>query len=314
MEDIPRHNTRFDGYREQFSHEPWPITVRTTNPVTFASAFASRNLGGYGIATAVCSAHTLETSGNGTGTGTGAGRGLQMVHIQLAGETRFTQHDHTAVLRPGDMSVYSLDSPCLTENLGTEALTFLAPAQELGLPSSTLEDLSGVALDRGRPIVQLVQPFARQLVGSLNSIDEAVGSRVVRGMIDLVSAALAETTMETAAGSDSGDGLLASILEYIDSHLHRPGLTVTEIAAKHFVSPRKLHALFETHETTAAAWIRARRLENCKRDLADSALADLRIAEIAARWGYTDAARFSRQFAHHFGVTPRTYRSGRAGF
>jgi AraC-like DNA-binding protein len=311
MEDIPRHHTRFDGYREQFSREPWPITVRTASPVTFASAFASRNLGGYGIATAVCSAHSLETSGSGTATGDG--RGLQMVHIQLAGETRFSQHDHTAVLRPGDVSVYNFDSPCLTENLGTEALTFLAPAQELGLPSSTLEDLSGVALDRGRPIVQLVQPFARQLVGSLNSIDEAVGSRVVRGMIDLVSAALAETTTETSAGPDSSDGLLTSILEYIDSHLHRPGLTVTEVAAKHFVSPRKLHSLFETHETTAAAWIRTRRLENCRRDLADSALADLKIAEIAARWGYTDAARFSRQFAHHFGATPRAFRSGRAG-
>lgn len=312
MKDVLRHRTRFDGYREQFSGEPWPITVRTASPVTFTSAFASRNLGGYAIATAVCTAHSLETTASVAAVD--AGRGLQMVHVQLAGETRFTQHDHTAVLRPGDVSVYNFDSPSLTENLGTEALTFLAPARELGLPSATLEDLSGVALDRGRPIVQLVQPFARQLVGSLDSIDEAVGSRVVRGMIDLVSAALAETTTEPAAGSDAGDGLLASILEYIDSHLHRPGLTVTEIAAKHFVSPRKLHTLFETHETTAAAWIRTRRLENCRRDLADSALADLTIAEIAARWGYTDAARFSRQFAHHFGATPRAYRTGRAGF
>ncbi len=311
MRDIPRHHTRFAGYREEFSKEPWPITVRTKNAVTFASAFASRNLGGYGIATAVSSPHSIETDG--TGTDTRGSRGLHMVHVQLAGETVFTQHDHTTVLRPGDVSVYNFGSPCLTENLGNEALTFLAPAQELGLPATRLDELSGIALDRDRPIVQLVHPFARQLTGNLNRIDDAVGSRVVRGMIDLISAALAETNSETITGSDSGDTLLMSILEYVDSNLHRPDLTITEIAAAHFVSPRKLHTLFEAHETTAAAWIRSRRLENCKRDLADSAFAELGIAEIAARWGYTDAALFSRQFAHRFGASPRAYRSGAPG-
>ncbi|WP_426625611.1 helix-turn-helix domain-containing protein [Leifsonia sp. McL0607] len=302
---IPRHHARFDEYRESFSHEPWPISVRSKVPVTFASAFASRLLAGYPICTAVSSPHSIEHE-----SGTDP-RDLQMVHIQLAGETVITQHDRSTVLRPGDVSVYNFGSPFLTENQGTEVLIIGVPAQNFGIPASRLHGLSGIALERDRPLVQILHPFARQLTRSLNSVDDAVGNRVVLGMIGVLSAALVETTCETDAGPR--DTRLASILQYIESNLHRPGLTVTEIAAANFVSPRTLHALFETHETTAAAWIRSRRLENCKRDLTDSAFAELTIAEIAARWGLRDAALFSRQFAHRFGITPRAYRSGRAG-
>lgn len=305
VRDISRHVARFDGYREEFRNEPWPISVRSKNAVTFSSAFAARNLGEYGIATAVSSAHTMEVDGTGSDT-----RDLHMVHVQLAGETVFTQHDHTAVLRPGDVSVYNFGSPSVTENRGTDVLTFAVPAHNLGIPPDRLHELSGIALERERPLIQVLLPFARQLTGSLNTIDDAVGNRVVLGMIDLLSAALVETSRATETAT--GETLLTSILEYIDSHLHRPGLTVTEIAAAHFVSPRKLHVLFEAHETTAAAWIRSRRLENCKRDLGDSALAGLKISDVAARWGYTDAALFSRQFTHRFGVTPRAYRAGGA--
>lgn len=303
--DIPRHFVRFDEYREALSHEPWPITVRSHVPVTFTSAFASRIVSGYPISTAVSSPHAIE---HGSGTDP---RDLHLVHFQLSGETAFTQHDRTAVLRPGDVSVYNFGSPSLTENQGTDVLVIGVPARGLGIPPNRLHELSGIALMRNRPLVQVLHPFARQLTGSLDSVDDAVGSRVVLGIIQLLSAALVETSRHTDAGS--GDTLLTSILEYIDANLHRPSLTVTEVAAAHFVSPRKLHSLFEAHETTAAAWIRSRRLENCKRDLADSAFAELKIAEIAARWGFIDAALFSRQFSHRFGSSPRAFRSAAAG-
>lgn len=303
VRDIRRHRVRIDEYRETFRREPWPIIVHTKVPVTFSSAFASRNLAGYPISTAVSSPHWIDHE---------AGvdpRDLQLVHFQLAGETVYTQNDRSVVLRPGDASVYNFLSPSRTENQGSDVLILGVPSHRLGVPVNQLRDLSGIALERDRALVQVLTPFARQLSRSLDSIDDAVGKHLVLGIIDMVSAALVETARETE--TNSGDALLSSVLDYIDRHLHRPGLTVTEIAAAHFVSPRKLHVAFEAHETTVAAWIRSRRLENCRRDLADSAFAELKIADVAARWGYTDAALFSRQFAHRFGVPPRAYRAGR---
>ncbi len=55
---------------------------------------------------------------------------------------------------------------------------------------------------------------------------------------------------------------------------------------------------------TVSTWIRTRRLEQCRRDLLDPMLADRPVAAIAARWGFVDAAHFSRAFKTAFGVSP----------
>jgi len=49
-------------------------------------------------------------------------------------------------------------------------------------------------------------------------------------------------------------------------------------------------------------------LERCRADLGDAALAGEPVATIGFRWGFTDAAHFSRAFREQFGVAPRAYR------
>ena len=66
--------------------------------------------------------------------------------------------------------------------------------------------------------------------------------------------------------------------------------------------------LFETQQTTVADWIRQRRLERCRRDLADPGLRAKPVGAIAARWGLTNPAHFSRLFRAAYGVPPRAYR------
>ena len=74
------------------------------------------------------------------------------------------------------------------------------------------------------------------------------------------------------------------------------------------MSLRSLHQLFHDEGLTVAGWIRQRRLERCRRDLADPALAARPVAAIAARWGYPSAAEFSRAFRAAHGVPPAEYR------
>ena len=57
-----------------------------------------------------------------------------------------------------------------------------------------------------------------------------------------------------------------------------------------------------------AGWTRQRRMDRCRRDLADPGLAARPIAAIAARWGFSSAADFSRAFRAVHGMPPSEYR------
>ncbi len=57
-----------------------------------------------------------------------------------------------------------------------------------------------------------------------------------------------------------------------------------------------------------SGWIRARRVEGCRRDLVDPAQAARPVAAVAARWGFSSAIHFSRVFRATYGVPPHEYR------
>ncbi|MET8996010.1 helix-turn-helix domain-containing protein [Amycolatopsis sp. NPDC004169] len=106
--------------------------------------------------------------------------------------------------------------------------------------------------------------------------------------------------------------LVARIQAFIAGNLGDPGLTPETIAAAHHISVRYLQKLFQQEGRTVAGWIRRRRLEQCRRDLADPRLAGRSITAIAARWGFASPAHFSHAFRGAYGVSPRQFRRRKA--
>lgn len=104
--------------------------------------------------------------------------------------------------------------------------------------------------------------------------------------------------------------LLRRIQLYILDHLDDRRLTPDQVAAAHHISTRYLHRLFQGQELTVAAWIKAQRLERCRRDLTDPALRHLPVHSIGARWGFAQPADFSRAFRAAYGITPTGLRAG----
>jgi AraC-like DNA-binding protein len=102
--------------------------------------------------------------------------------------------------------------------------------------------------------------------------------------------------------------LLLRIHTYIAQHLSDPELSPTAIAAGCHISTRYLHTLFQQQGDTVTGWIRDRRLDRCRHDLADPRLHPLPVSAIATRWGFPDAAGFSRAFRAAYGVPPSVYR------
>ncbi|MFI1095920.1 helix-turn-helix transcriptional regulator [Streptomyces sp. NPDC020917] len=107
------------------------------------------------------------------------------------------------------------------------------------------------------------------------------------------------------------EALLDGIKAYIERHLSDPELTPTAIAAAGHVSLRYLHHLFQRDGRTVGAFLRERRLEHCRADLSDPALAARGVCEIARRWGFRDPAVFNRTFKSAYGMTPGRYREHR---
>jgi AraC-like DNA-binding protein len=137
-----------------------------------------------------------------------------------------------------------------------------------------------------------------------------VRSRLGTTVLDLLTVAVAAHVdrARSVPPETQQRALVPQIRAFIEEHLADPELSPATIAAAHFISVRYLHKLFETEDTTVADLIRRRRLERCRRDLLDPAQQTRPVSAIAARWGFTDPAHFSRLFRATHGIPPAQYR------
>ena len=112
-----------------------------------------------------------------------------------------------------------------------------------------------------------------------------------------------------------GDHLLArAAIDHIDGRLDRP-LGVGAVAAAVGVSTRTLQAVFKAElRTTPTTYIRDRRLDRVRADLAEAAPADgATVTEVATRWGICHLGRFAGEYRARFGESPsQTLRTRRA--
>jgi transcriptional regulator GlxA family with amidase domain len=72
------------------------------------------------------------------------------------------------------------------------------------------------------------------------------------------------------------------------------------------MSVRALHALFEDVDASVARLVRSERLARCLEDLQRRNGGS--VTDIAFRWGFCDAAHFSRVFKREFDATPSEVR------
>ncbi|MGY0067032.1 helix-turn-helix domain-containing protein [Streptomyces sp. QTS137] len=158
----------------------------------------------------------------------------------------------------------------------------------------------------------LLTQAVTQLFGRECGYRPSDGRRLSTLLVDLVAGMMAHET-ETLAGLPAGTrdrALVFHVREHIRRNLHDPGLSPVTVAAAHHLSTRQLHRLFEAEEETVAGLIRAGRLEAARRDLTDPALHASPVHAVAARWGFTSPAHFSRAFRDVYGAPPGDYRRG----
>ncbi|MGY3126745.1 AraC-like DNA-binding protein [Agrococcus sp. UYP33] len=234
---------------------------------------------------------------------------LIKVSLQLEGEELIEQDGRVALLHAGDLAIYDTSRPYALRFDGpTSLLVFTFPHGYLDIPRDELAAVTATAFALESPLGRVVNPFLVGLAHSLSELPGANGQRLARTGLDLLMT-LVSTQLQQGVQRDPRRQLLHELLATIDRMLDDPSLSPAAIAAAHYISTRHLHAVFAEHGITVAGWIRERRLEHIRRDLADASIADQPIARIAARWGLVNPAHFSRLFRTTFGQSPSEYRA-----
>lgn len=237
------------------------------------------------------------------------GSGLYKLSLLLAGSGLLVQNGRSAVMGPGDLLFYETSRPySLSFDGQFRNLVMLFPKDRLGIPTALADTLTAVPLGGQHPLVGAISSFFAQSAPQLPTLSDRTSAQLATATVDLVAVMLGAILDLDTEPRRERPNLLQSIRRHIMENLGSRNLTPHSIAAAHYISVRRLHALFEKHGSTVGTWIRTQRLERCREDLINPALAQRGIADIAARWGFPDGAHFSRAFRAAYGVPPSEYR------
>jgi AraC-like DNA-binding protein len=235
------------------------------------------------------------------------------VGLLVRGRCVLSQDGREAALAPGDFAVHDTARPYqVAVSDAFRMLVVLFPHKLLQLPPARLAQLTGVRVSGRHGLGALVPPLLAELGRRLEAGNLAGGIHLSDAILDMFAASFAEQLgCASAAGPEARRrGLLLRIHAFLEDRLDDPELDPAAVAAAHHISVRYLQKLFEEEGETVTGWIRARRLEHCRRDLAEARFAGLPVSSVAARWGLVDAAHFSRLFKAAYGLSPREYRLG----
>jgi len=115
--------------------------------------------------------------------------------------------------------------------------------------------------------------------------------------------------LDTALDPSTPTAHLQRLCQTIETLLPDPDLSLRRVADEEGVSPRYVQKLFASANETFSHYLRSRRLERCRIDLASPQHARLSISEICFRWGFNGSAHFSRAFREQYGRSPREFRN-----
>jgi AraC-like DNA-binding protein len=156
----------------------------------------------------------------------------------------------------------------------------------------------------------LARAYAAVLLDDGRSGDDALARLAPAHLADLIAATIdgadsgkaAEDPMTARSGVAMArlGAIKADILAALESRT----LSVGAVAARHRVTPRDVHRLFEQEGVTFSEFVLGNRLHRAHALLAATHVNDQSIGAIAFACGFNDLSHFNRSFRRRFGTTP----------
>lgn len=234
--------------------------------------------------------------------------------ISMQGYTGISQGSRDGVLGPGDIGLYDTSQPhhgWRNADGPARLLMVMLPRPLVPVHPRAIRDLTGARMPGTEGVAVLVRRMVGEFADGVAACAPPDGTRLAGVIADLVGVLLARCL--AAPGSMAANAhqrtLMVRIQAFIDQRLADRQLSPGQIAAAHHIGIRTLHRLFANHGYTVAGWIRQRRLDRCRRDLADPRFACQYIDTIARRWAFADGAHLSKAFKSAYGISPAQWRA-----
>jgi AraC family transcriptional activator of tynA and feaB len=226
-----------------------------------------------------------------------------VVHLVQKGEWRFSG------LRDPDFVSVGSEQLCIRYNNPPWQFEIdpATRAQVLVLPATELRPLVGdraIVSSQTDPEAQLLMAYLNLLRATLKDLTDA-GVRAARNaMMELLKGVLAHRVVVDEP--QLFPALLQAAKEVAEAHLLDADLAPRDLAQALNVSVRTLHRAFAGADESVMAYVRARRLEQARLELAASPNRPA-VSELAARWHFSDSSHFTRAFKQRYGETPTAY-------
>ncbi|MFH9353622.1 helix-turn-helix domain-containing protein [Kitasatospora sp. NPDC017646] len=235
--------------------------------------------------------------------------------LQLDGTARVFQDGRSVELPPHSLTFLDLSRPFkFVLPQPQRARTLMVPRSVIGLEEGALRRLTATLVSpadegAGALLLPLLADACLDLPGASFPVREQAG----RALADLLATLAADHVARTVSdGRSAAQPLFERITASVEDSLGDPDLSPQAIADRHGVSLRYLHQLFQRQGDTVGGWIRRRRLEAARLELARPGTTRRTISAVATHWGFISASHFSRAFRDAYGMSPNQWRAEQA--
>ena len=231
--------------------------------------------------------------------------------VLLDGQATLLADTLTETLTAGEI-VYGPTGREATLRLETRCRLMFVKAPRVALAHRLISPMTlGVGRLRAHAgVAHIFSGLLRATADELESLTTDQLRPVELALTEFLSASIAELSAQNGCGqvSTAHEARLHRIRQTIEGLLPDMNLSLKRVAEADGVSPRYVQKLFNEQNDSFSHYVRFRRLERCRTDLASPQYAGLSISAICFRWGFNGSAHFSRAFRNQYGVTPREHR------
>lgn len=232
-----------------------------------------------------------------------------LVKFQMSGEALWSQRGNDVHLRPGDFVICSTAEPYSLEFDGPYKMPVLAVAETtMRHLTPSPDQFLGTRMPGEDACCSLLSSFVADVLEKLPKLPAPMAQRIETNILDLLGGVLAARSAHAGTERQCATALLEHMKGFVRENLRNRRLGPAMLGSAFGVSTRYVHKLFATESITLTRFVRALRLEACRKMLDDPETSTMSITDIALHWGFYDLSHMTRSFREAYGVAPREYR------
>jgi AraC-like DNA-binding protein len=228
--------------------------------------------------------------------------------INVTGAALARQHGREVILDAGDAMAVDLHGGpfAVLRPTASRLIGVRVPRCALPVGADRAGDTALRLVPAHTPALRLLTGYLRSVLDGPVPLSTELANAVVTHLTELIALCLRPPELDTgqACTPTVRAARLCAIKADIDRSLTDTSLTAAAVAARHGITTRYLHRLFETDTRTYSQYVLERRLDLAYRRLQDPRYASRTISSIANGVGFGDLSYFNRTFRRRYAFAP----------